>query len=180
MMYSDYFALSACAFSVIYLPFIIIAQLRFAHILQVNGYDNKKYLAWIKSGFFVYVAPLVGVCLMGLLSEMVLSAYLYNTYLYEMQYMAGFVAVVLALAAIMAFVFKKYIARVKIESGGVPLKCSGRFTNIYLAACAMVAAVAVVENLFTEVNKLVFFVPLATPFYVMLANAVTGRGRKDK
>lgn len=177
MMYSDYFALSACAFSVVYLPFMVIAQLRFSHILQVNGYDNKKYMAWLKSGFIVYISPLIGICLILLLSEVVLFAYLYNTYLYEMEYMAGFMVVVLLLAAAVAFVFQKYVKRVKIESESVPLVCSGHFTAIYLVACVMVASVGVVVNVFTHINKLIFFVPMATPFFVPLANGLLG-GRK--
>jgi hypothetical protein len=179
MMQSDFFALAACAISILYVPFLLIAQLRFAHIMQWNGYSGGRYMAWLGRGFTGVYVPLIGICLIVLVGKMVLKAYLDHTALYEIPYIAGFFVVLLVIAAAVAFVYYKYVKEVKMESELTPLVCSRRLVTLYIAGCMLVCAVVMVENLLPGADVLVYVAPLFTPMIVPLANALTGMGRKE-
>ncbi len=170
MMYSDYFALSACAFSVLYVPFLIIAQLRFAHIMQSQGYDNKRYFQWIRKNFFLSCVPLIGVSGISLMAEAVLLTYLKNTSFYEMAVIVGYICIMMLIAAFIALVFTKYVHCIKIESEVTPIRCTPHLIRMFMISSFFVCLVTVLANLFTAVDKLVFFIPLMTPLFVPLTN----------
>lgn len=180
MMYSDYFALSACAFSVLYVPFLIISQLRFAHILQNQGYDNRKYFGWIKRNFLLSCVPLIGISALSLLAEAVLITYLMKTSFYEMAVIVGYLCIMLFIAAVIALVFTKYIRCIKIESEVTPIVCSRHLVKVFLISSFFVCAVTVLENLFMEIDKMVFFIPLMTPLFVPLTNWLLGGSKKKE
>ncbi len=176
-MYSDYVALSACAFSVLFVPFMVISQIRFAHVMQNEGYGNRRYFLWIKRNFLVSYLPLIGICAIVLLSEGVLNAYLYNTYFYDNELLIGYILAVLLICAAISVVFYRYIRCIKIECAGTPLVCSPRFTGVFLLSAVMVGVVMTLENIVPQVNRLVFFMPLLTPLFVPLANLIPGLGK---
>ncbi len=177
MMHSDFYALSACAISVLYIPFLIIAQLRFSHILQNEGYRNSSYLLWIRKNFMLSFFPLIGVCAIVILGRVVMEAYLNNTALFEMEYIYGFFVVLMVIAAAAAFVYYKYVKTIKIESENTPIVCSSRLISIFLISCMLVCALALVVNLVEYGMLLVFFIPLLSPLLVPLANALLGGKR---
>jgi len=184
MMYSDYFALSACAFSVLFMPFLIIAQLRFSHIMQSEGYSNRNYFAWIRRNIVLSVLPTVGVCLIVVMAEVVLKAYLGNTFLYDVQDKLGFaveigyVVAVMLISAVIALVMYRYVKCIKIESEVTPIICSKRLINLFLLNSMMVCALITLENVLTEVNRLVMVTPLVTPFFTPLSNLILQGGYK--
>lgn len=179
MMQSDYFALSACAFSVLYVPFLIISQLRFAHIMQNQGYDNRAYFRWIKKNFLLACVPLIGISGISLLAEAVLITYLRKTSFYEMAVIVGYLCIMLFVAAMIALVFTKYIRCIKIESEITPIVCSGHLVRVFLISSFFVCAVTVLENLLMEINEMVFFIPLMTPLFVPLTNWILKRGNRQ-
>lgn len=178
MMYSDYFALSACAFSVVYVPFFIIAQLRFAHVMQNEGYINRSYFGWLKRNFFGAYVPLIGVSVMLVLSELAVHAFLYkNSLFFDMELIVAFVVVTMLVALALAIILWKYIKHIKRESDMTPLVCSRRFLNVYIISCLVVAAMTAVVNVFNEINRIVFFLPLLVPLLAPLSNWIA-HGRK--
>lgn len=178
MMYSDYFALSACAFSVLFMPFLMIAQLRFAHVMQNEGYDNRQYFAWIRRNFVLACLPLIGICLIVVMAEFVLKEYLANTYLYDVQHILGFaveigyVIAVMLVCAIIALVFSKYIKYIKIESEVTPLICSDRLIALFILNGLLVCALVALENIVTGMNRLALATPLIAPFVTPLSNLI--------
>ena len=178
MMHSDYFALSACATSILFLPFMIIAQLRFAHLMALSGYNNAKYFSFIKSGLGVFVIPLAGICIMAALSQAVLSAYLYNTWFYEMQMIIGYLVLLMILAAAMAFVFQRYVMSIKVESDNLPIKCDRAFVEIYFKSVVFLCAVVIAQNLIAELHWIFIVTPMLTPFCIPLSNLAFRREYK--
>lgn len=170
MMHSDFFALSICAFSLLYVPFMIISQLRFAHVLQHAGYGNRDYFLWIKNNFRGAYVPLIGICIIQILGELVLEAYLSNTSLYEKQLFVGYFVVMLVIAAAIVVVFINYIKEIKIENHDTPLVLSPRFISVFLVSSAIFCVFMLVVNLFMELDGLIIIMPLLAPLFVLLAN----------
>lgn len=172
MMYSDYYALSVCAFSIIFAPFMIISQLRFTHILQTQCYSVKNYIRWLKRNFFSVYMPLIGIFVLTLLGLILLKAYLANTYLYDIQEIMGFAVeigyvFILALVCLcLLIVFVKYIKCIKIECEQLPIKIEEPFVSIFLYSSFIIILLTTLENIFTGIDTLLIFMPLFTPFLV--------------
>ncbi|MEF9863932.1 MAG: hypothetical protein RSA86_03970 [Christensenellaceae bacterium] len=173
MMYSDYFTLSTCAFSILFVPFLVIAQIRFAHVMQEMGYDNKRYLSWIKRHFKAAMLPLIVICGLTILSAVVLQMYLEYNPFYEINVIIYYLLVLVILSAVLAFVFYKYVKKIKIESDIRPIICEKRLVHNYLLCCLMICAITLLVNAFIKIDKLVFVIMLATPFFMPLANLIT-------
>lgn len=187
MMYSDYYALSVCAFSIIFAPFMIIAQERFTHILQNNNYSVKNYFKWLKHNFLSVFMPLIGLFILTLLGLVLLRAYLANTFLYDIQEFLGFAVeigymLILALICLcLLIIFCKYDKCIKIECEMIPLKCDGGFISLFLFSSFIVTALITLENMFTGIDTLVVFAPLLTPLITPAAAAIMNlRNRTDK
>ncbi len=180
MMRSDFFALSSCAFSVLYAPFLIVAQMRFSHIMQNTSYSTGRFFLWVKNNFWLVYAPLIGICLINAMAEVVISAYLSNTALYYLQdifayvVIVGFMLIVAATAVIIAVIFRKYVKCIKIEGEITPLICSKRLVNLFLISCFCVCALITLENVFIEIRWLIYFTPLTAPLFVPLVNKFLG------
>lgn len=178
MMYSDYFALSSTAISLIYVPFLIICQLRFAHILQYNGYSNSGYFSWIRSNFGRVLIPLAGICLYSFAAEMMLRTYLENTALHEMDVIVTYFIAVLSILAVMALLFQRYTKLIKIETNELPLSCSNKLISITLIGSMFVCVLAVLQGLFSDLLILVYFLPLCAPFFVPIANRMVQKKKQ--
>jgi len=175
MMYSDYFLLTVCALSMVFAPFMVIAQLRFAHVLQAEGYSNIAYFSWVRKHFASVYVPLAGICLVVFAAERMMRAFLANTSFYQQQIFITYIVVTLALMAALALVFYRYTQSVKIEGDGVPVRCEGRLLPVFWTSCALLAVLFVLVNMFTEIDELIFFLPLFTPLLAPLANAIPAR-----
>lgn len=174
MMYSDYFLLTVCALSVTCAPFLVIAQLRFAHVLQVHGDSNRAYFSWMKQNFAAVWVPLIGICLMIFAAERMERAFLSNTSLYQTLIHNVYIAVTLGLMAAVAFVFYRYTKSIKIEGEELPVRCTGRLCPVFWISSAVISVLLVLMNVFSEIDELVFFLPLFAPLPAALANAVVG------
>lgn len=175
MMYSDYYTLSVCAYSIIFAPFMIIAQLRFAHIMQNNGYSVKRYLGWIKKNFLSVYMPLIGIFVLALLGLVLLHAYLSNTFLYDIQASLGFAVeigyvIILALICLcLLIIFGRYVKLIKIECERNPIKITGPFIWIFLLSSFIITALITIENIFTGIDTLLIVMPLVAPLLTPLA-----------
>ncbi len=179
MMHSDYLALSACAFSVLYVPFLMIAQLRFAHIMQNRQYDTKQYFLWIKKNFLLCYVPLIGISVVHLMAEATLLMYLRHTSFYELAVIIGYLLMMLLIASVIAMVFTKYIRYIKIESEVTPIYCSNRLITLFMVSGFCVCALTLFENLWSDMEQIVFFTPLITPFFVPLVNVLMRLKKKQ-
>ncbi|MDL2237751.1 hypothetical protein LJC56_07990 [Christensenellaceae bacterium OttesenSCG-928-K19] len=178
MMYSDYFALFSCAFSVLFTPFLIVSQLRFSHIMQNAGYDTKRYFGWIKNNLPLVFLPLAGITIIVLMTEPMLAAYLDRSAVYELhtkvQYMViyGYLIGVAAVAGSVAWIFYRYNRFIKMETMGSPLVCTGCLVNLFLLSSVMLCAVITLQCMFISLRHIVFYLPLLAPFFVPLANVM--------
>ena len=184
-MYADYFALSSCAFLVLHVPFLIVAQLRFSHVLQREGYDNRRYFGWIKEHFLLaYLFPIC-VFVVNIVSESILSAYLDNTYLYMLQdtaayiVMFGYAIIALVIALVITLILWRYLKAIKIECETVPLVCSDSLVKVFVLSCVLICALVTAESMFIEIRRMVYFVPLLAPLFVPLSNALW-RGKREE
>lgn len=186
MMYSDYYALSVCAFSIIFAPFMIIAQIRFAHIFQNNGYSIKNYFGWLKCNFLSVYMPLIGLFILTLLGLLLLKAYLANTFLYDIQASLGFAVeigymVILALVCLcLLIIFGKYVKLIKIECEDIPVKIDGTFIFIFLASSFIITGLITLENIFTGIDTLLIIMPLFTPLLVALPTFLFNTAHKER
>ncbi|MGI6153805.1 MAG: hypothetical protein ACOYJB_08255 [Christensenellaceae bacterium] len=172
MMFSDFFALSVCAISLLYVPFMVICQMRFGHILQSSGFDNRRYFGWIKNHFVMTYLPLAGIFLISILGEAMLRAYLSNTMQYEMGLFYGYLAWLLVLAAVITIIFWKYTRIIKIEDEKTPLVCSKRLVSVFLLSCLILCVFTVLTNLFTKIDVLLMVLPLLAPLLTPLSNVL--------
>lgn len=179
MMYSDYLALSVCAYSILYVPFMIIAQLRFSHILQCEGYDGRRYFVWMRKNFWMAVFPLIGLCAITIMAQQAMHQFLYLTIFFEYQILIGFVAGTMLICIPIAIVFYQYIKQIKIENEFTPLVCSRRLVGVFVWSSIFVCAITLVENTFPQFNYVTFLTPLVTPFLVPLANVLIRGEEKD-
>ena len=177
MMYSDYLALSVCAFSVLCLPFMVICQLRFSHVLQAEGFETNKYFRRIKRNLPISFFPLLGICAIAVIAEGALNAYLYNTYLYDNELLVGYFAAIMLVCIAAAAVFFRYIRCIKLECSCVAPVCSQRFSNVFLLSVMLLGATVTLGNVILSINKSLLFVPLLTPFFVPLSNLILGYGK---
>lgn len=177
MMHSDFYALSACALSVLYIPFLVIAQLRFSHIMQTEGYSAGRYFLRLRKYFMLCFLPLIGVCAIVGLGRVIMDAYLVNSSLFEMDYMYGFFVVLMVISAAVAVVFYQYVKAIKIESQTTPIVCSNRLIGVFVFSVLLVCLLSLMENIMEGGTILVFFVPLTAPLLVPLSNALMGGQR---
>ncbi len=172
MMYSDYFAISTCAISVMFMPFMLIAQIRFAHILQDAQYANRQYFKFIFSNFKLFILPSIVICGIAILGAIGLSAYVMYNPFYEMMVLIMYAVCLLIVCAVLAVACTIYIKRIKMESEKTPLICSPRLVHVFLLSCAMVCALSVVVNVFVQIDIVVYGIMFLTPFAVPLANLI--------
>ena len=186
MMYSDYYALSVCAYSIVFAPFMIIAQLRFTHILQTNGYSAKSYFFWLKKNFLSVYMPLIGLLILTLLGLLLLRAYLANTFLYDIQASLGFAVeigymVILALICLcLLIIFAKYVKLIKIECEFNPIKTDGVFIWTFLLCSFIITVLITIENIFTGIDTLLIIMPLFTPLLAPLAAVLLNAESKER
>ncbi len=175
MMLSDYLALSTCAISILIVPFLVIAQMRFTHIMQTQNYSNKDYFLYIKKSFkLVYIPPIL-IFVICILNNVAIKLYLqYNTF-YEMGVIIGFLLLVAVVCAIIAVVFYIYIKTIKIESEKKPLEITSKFIGVFVFSCGIIAVLAVIENVFVSLDYITYILPLLAPLLVPLTNLLTGK-----
>lgn len=169
MMYSDYFALSSCAISVTFIPFMIVCQLRYGLILQAFNYRNRAYFHWLRCAFLAAAAPLLAVSAVSLLSEAVFLAYLIHTAATEMQIIVGYAVLMLIACAALAAGFGRFCKVLGGAGWGVPRVDDVRLRILFLCSALLTALIMLILNL-AGWQQVIYFVPAATPFLVPLVN----------
>lgn len=172
MMHSDFYALAACAISVLYIPFLVIAQLRFSHIMQHAGYRAPQYFDYLKKHSMSTLLPAIALCGITALGRLGMWVYLNYSEWYEMDYYIGFFVVLVVIAAVIAVVYTIYCKKIKIESNEIQLVFSPEFIRLFLVSCMLVCVLELLVNLMMPLRILVFFLPAFTPFLVPVANAL--------
>ena len=169
MMYSDYFALSSCAISVTFIPFMVICQLRYALILQAFNYENRRFLRWLRCAYLAAGAPLLAITGLALLCEAVFVAYLTHTAATEMQIIIGYAVLMLLSCGAIAVGFGRFCRVLGGAGWTVPRIDDVRLLILFLLGSGLTAVIMLFLNLYA-LQQVIYFVPLATPFFVPLFN----------
>lgn len=171
MMYSDYFALSSCAISVTFIPFMVVCQLRYALILQAFNYSSAAFLRWLRCAFLAAAAPLLAICVLAFLCEGVFFAFLTHTAGTEMQILVGYALLMILACGCIAAGFGRFCRVLGGAGWTVPRIDDSRLRILFLLSTLVIAALMLLLNLFA-LQEIIYFMPLSTPFFVPLLNQI--------
>lgn len=171
MMYSDYFALSSCAMSVAFIPFIVVCLLRYCLFLQAGNYSNRAFFVWLGCSFVASVAPLGGICAISLMWEAVLSTYLTHTAATELQIILGYAGLMLIGIAAVSFAFGRFCRVLGRAGATVPRIEDRRLLILFAVSSVMVGMLVLLLNIM-HWQQWLYFVPLLSPFLAPLVNLV--------
>lgn len=169
MMHSDYFALSSCAISVVFIPFMVVCLLRYGLILQSCNYRSREYLRWLRCAFTAAWAPLIVVCAISLMWELVLSTYLTHTAATELQIILGYAALMLVGVAAVSLAFGRFCRVLGGAGWSVPRIDDRRLVLIFCLSSAVVGVLMLLLNILLW-QQWIYFVPLITPLLPPLMN----------
>lgn len=169
MMHSDYYAISSCAFSVLFIPFMILAEFHFCRALQSFGYQNRRYLKWTGCSFVATVLPLFFICATAGMAQFALQKYLTNTYFEELRIIIGYAAWLLLASICLALEFTRYARVLGKAMWNVPRIADRRTAVIFIASSLIVSFASLILNLYGW-RLYIYFVPLMTPFLAPFVN----------
>lgn len=169
MMYSDYFALSSCAISVVFIPFMVVCLLRYGLMLQEFNYQNRMYLAWLGCAFAAAWAPLIAVSALALLWQLVLRTYLTHTAATELLIILGYAGLMLVGIAAVSVGFGRFCRVLGGAGWTVPRIDDRRLTQLFIISSLVVGALMLLLNIMSW-QQWIYFVPIVTPLLIPFAN----------
>lgn len=170
MMHSDYYAISSCAFSVVFIPFLILSSMQFALALQAFNYENRKYFAWLKCTFTATCLPLALISGISLLAQACLGIYLTHTYFEELRIIIFYAAWLLLASIVLVLGWTRY-ARTLGRSMWLVPRINDKRMQVLLIATSLIWSFALLALNLYGWRAIIYFVPLATPLATPLVNA---------
>lgn len=168
-MYSDYYAISSCAFSVLFLPFMILTIMRATLSLQAFNYRGRDLLRWFGCSAVATLIPLVLICAQAIMAQLCLRIYLTKTSFDELNIIIGYAAWLLLASAVIAV---SYTRCVKVMGGAmwnVPRIADRRSQTLFLVSALIASVLALVCNMYGW-RALIYFFPIIAPFIVPAVN----------
>lgn len=169
MMYSDYYAISSCAFSVLFIPFIILVSLHFSRALEAFGYDSRTYMRWLRCSCSATVLPPVLICGLAAMAQLALRVYLTNTYFEELQIILGYAAWLLLASVLIALAFSRYAKTMSNAMWSVPRIADRRLVTVFITSSLITAFLALILNLYGW-RLYIYLMPLTAPFLAPFVN----------
>lgn len=169
MMYSDYYAISSCAFSVLFIPFIILSSFHFCRALEALGYQNRAYMRWLRCSFAATVVPTVLICGIAVAAQFALRLYLTNTYFNELNIIIGYAGWLLLASICIALAFARYAKTMSKAMWTVPVIADRRLAVIFVVSALVAGCTALVLNLYGW-RIYIYLMPLMAPFLAPFAN----------
>lgn len=169
MMYSDYYGISSCAFSVLFIPFIILLSMHFSRALEAFGYQNRVYMRWLRCSFVATVLPAALICGIAAMAQLSLRIYLTNTYFEELNIIIGYAAWLLLASVVIALAFVRYAKTMANAMWSVPRIVDRRIVVVFLCSALITGCLALVLNLY-GLWLYTYLMPLTAPFLAPFAN----------
>lgn len=169
MMYSDYYAISSTAFSVLFIPFIILSSFSFCRALQALGYSTRQYMRWLGCTFWVTVAPTILLSALAVMAQITLRSYLRNTYFDELAIIIGYAAWLLLASICLGLGFARYAKSVGGLFENVPRIADRRIAVTFTVTALAAACVTLILNLYGW-RPYMYILPLMAPFLVPFVN----------
>lgn len=169
MMYSDYYAISSCAFSVLFIPFIVLCSMHYCRALQAFGYSTGAYMRWLRCSWVATVLPLGMICGIAIIAQFTLRVYLTNTYFEELNIILGYAGWLLAASICIALAFTRCARVLGRAMWSVPRIADTRTSVIFLVSALVTSFVALILNLYGW-RLYIYIMPLMTPFLAPFGN----------
>ena len=175
MMYTDYYAISSCAFSVLFIPFTILAAFHLCCALQSFGYSTRAYMRWLRCTFPITVLPPIILCAMAVTAQFALRAYLRNTYLDELAIIIGYAAWLLLASICLGLSFWRYAKSLGRLFAHVPRIADTRLSVMFICSSLIAAVCPLILNLYGW-RPWMYVLPMLVPFVAPLVNLCMGKG----
>lgn len=169
MMYSDYYAISSCAFSVLFIPFMLLTCIRMVLSLQAFNYRSRDLMRWLGCSAVATLLPAVLICAEAVLAQMCLRVYLTNTSFTELAIIVGYAGWLLLAAVVITLSYTRYVRTMGGAMWHVPRIADGRTKALFLVSSLIVAALALLCNMY-GVRWLIYLFPVLPPFLVPFVN----------